>query len=428
MEIPKEKIIWTELESGLRVVTVEMPNFYTIAAGLFASVGSRYEHEDEMGISHFIEHLLFKGSKKFSAKKISEIIEGRGGFLNAYTSEESTCFYFKTLPNSFFESLDVLVDLYTDPLFDPIEIEKEKDVVIEELHSYEDQPSAYIDDLFGATIWKNHPLGNLILGKKETVLKHNYDKISAYFNKYYNASNSVLAVAGCITHEEVLAWIKNEQHRFKKGNLGTFKPFQIIQTKASLTIYTKDLEQCNLQFGVPTPGRYSEEQWALRVLNTIIGENMSSRLFQEIRENRGLAYHISSAVDFYDDVGSFSIQCGVDQDNVEECIKQSLAILHETVFDSITPEELKRAKAYGIGQALQDMESTLSYMLFVGDKLLSKERDFSTFHYCEKLGAVTLNQVGDAASKIFKNSLLNLALIGPYNHKDKLIKQLLFGN
>lgn len=426
MDIPKEKILWTELDSGLKVITVEMPNFYTISAGLFANVGSRYEHESEMGISHFIEHLLFKGSKKYSAKKISEIIEGRGGFLNAYTSEESTCFYFKTLPSSFFESLDVLVDLYTEPLFDPIDIEKEKDVVIEEIHSYEDQPSAYIDDLFGTTIWKNHPLGNLILGKRETVLKHDKEEINGFFNKYYNASNTVLAVAGCITHDEVLSWIKKEEHRFKKGAESSYKPFQIIQEKPNIRIYSKELEQCNLQFGVPTSGRYSQEQWPLRVLNTIIGENMSSRLFQEIRENRGLAYHISSSVDFYDDVGCFSVQCGVDRDSVEECVKESLGILHEVCVNNLKEEEVRRAKAYGIGQALQDMESTLSYMLFVGDKLLSKEREFSTHYYCEKIKAVTTQEIKDVANKIFKNSLLNLALIGPYNRKDELLKCLLF--
>lgn len=427
LEIPKEKITWSELDSGLKVITVEMPNFYTVSGGLFANVGSRYERGKEMGISHFIEHLLFKGSKKYSARKISEVIEGRGGFLNAYTSEESTCFYFKTLPQSFFESLDVLVDLYTEPLFDPAEIEKEKDVVIEELHSYEDQPSAYIDDLFGATIWKGHPLGNMILGLEENILNHTVEDVNNYFRKYYTSDNTVLAVAGCVTHEEVLSWIKKEEYRFKRGAKNIFEPFKLIQKVPRVDVLHKELEQCNLQIGVPCGSRYCEEQWALRVLNTVIGENMSSRLFQDIRESKGLAYHISSTVEFYEDVGSFSFQCGVDQENIEECIRDSLKVLKSVTENDIPKEELQRAKTFAIGQALQDMESTLSYMLFVGDKLLSEEREFSTVYFCDQINRVSAKEVRDSASKIFQTSLLNLALIGPYNHNDQLLKNLAFG-
>lgn len=427
IKVPNESIFWSELENGLKVVTVEMPNFYTVSAGLFANVGSRFEDHHQMGISHFIEHLLFKGSKNYSARKISEIIEGRGGFLNAYTSEESTCFYFKTMPNSFFESLDVLLDLYTSPLFDPHEIEKEKDVVIEELHSYEDQPSAYIDDLFGMTMWQGHPLGHLILGTESTILKHTKSELLDFFNQHYTAQNSVLAVAGAIKHEEVLSYIKKEQKRFKQGVKNQYQPFIINQVSPRLHLYTKEIEQCNLQFGVPTAGRYSEHQWPLRILNTVAGENMSSRLFQEIRERLGLAYHISSSQDFYDDVGCFSLQCGVDKENVEECVKESLRVLQRLKIEEISQEELERAKAFAIGQALQDMESTLSHMLFAGDKYLGNDREFSTAYYCKKINQVTQKEVKEMANLYFDSSRLNLALIGPYNSKANLLKNLSFG-
>jgi predicted Zn-dependent peptidase len=426
MKIPQEKISWTKLSSGLKVITVEMSNFYTVSAGLFARCGSRYEVASQMGISHFIEHLLFKGSKKYPSKKITEIIEGQGGFLNAYTSEESTCYYFKTMPQSFFDSLDVLVDIYTEPLFDPVEIEKEKDVVIEEIHSYEDQPSSYIEDVFGGVIWHNHPLGNLILGKKETILSHNQDKINSFFSKHYTADNTVLAVAGAVTHDEVLAWVRKNEKRFKIGPKNIFIPYDVQLEHKRISIYEKDSEQCNLQFGVKTPGRHSKKQWALRILNTIIGENMSSRLFQEIREARGLVYHVSSSQDFYEDVGCFSVQCGVEADRVDECLKQSLLILNDFALTKVSDDELTRAKSFAIGQALQDMESTLSYMLYVGDKLLWDDEDFSTSSYCDQIKAVTADEVKEVAHDIFKDTHLNLALIGPYHQKQGLQKKLSF--
>lgn len=418
-------MIATTLPSGLKVVTVEMPNFYTVSAGLFVKAGSRLERQEQMGISHFIEHLLFKGSAKYSAKEISEIIEGKGGVLNAYTAEESSCFYFKTLPQSFFESLDVLVDLFTQPLFDRNEVEKERDVVIEELHSYEDQPNAYIEDLFGSVIWHGHPLGNMILGTKENVARHSVDDLYEFFRQYYTAPNTVLAVAGCISHQAVLDWVVHEEHRFLSGTPNAFTPFVQQQYGPRVNILYKEIEQCNLQMGVPCPGKFSDQQWAIRLLSTLVGENMSSRLFQEIRENRGLAYHISSSVDFFDEVGMLSIQSGVEVDKVEICVKESLQVLKELTTTEVSHEELERAKTFAVGQALQDMESTLSCLLWVGEKVLFDEKDVMTSHFCEKIQRVTSKEVLEVAHEIFNTSKLNLALIGPY-HNGNLVNYLKF--
>ncbi|MDR3623998.1 MAG: pitrilysin family protein [Chlamydiales bacterium] len=415
VDIPKEKIKWSALSSGLRLVTVEMPNFYTVSAGLFAYVGSRFEKKQDVGISHLIEHLLFKGSKKYSSKAISEIIEGRGGFFNAYTAEENSCFYFKTLQASFFESLDVLIDFYTAPLFDPVEVDKEREVIIEEIHSYEDQPSSYVEDLFSSVIWKNHSLGNLILGNEENILRFTVEDIKNYFNKHYTSCNTVLAVAGCVTHEEVLSWLKNQEYRFCRGERNSFESLVVSQCSPRVLIMHKDIEQCNIQLGVPTLGRFSQKQWALRLLSTIAGENMSSRLFQEIREKRGLAYNISSSVDFYYDVGMFTLQVGVDVEKIEVCLQESLKVLQELATTTLLDDELKRAKLFSVGQALQDMESTLSYMLWVGEKLLNNEIDFSTAEFCKNIETVTGQDVQCVAKEIFCTERLSLALIGPYS-------------
>lgn len=424
MQIPKEKIKWSQLPSGLRVVTAEMPNFYTISAGIFGFIGSRFETKSEIGISHFIEHLLFKGSQKYSAKEMSELIEGRGGTFNGYTSEESTCFYFKTLPDSFLDSMEVLVDLYTAPIFDPQEIEKEKEVIIEELHSYEDQPSLFIDDFFSSVIWGDHPLGHLILGHEKQLLNYGADELKNYFTRHYTSANTVIAVAGCTTHAEVVDWVSKQQSRFLRGDLNSFLPYKHKQKVPIIRILNKESEQCNLQLGVPCGNRYSKDQWALRLLNTLMGENMSSRLFQEIREKRGVAYHITSGLELYEDVGYFYIQSGVDLDKVEVCLKESMRVVKEFCEDLVSEEELKRAKSYITGQALQEMESTLSCMLWIGDIFLGKERKFLTSYFCKKIEQVTREEIRAVAKKIFRTNHLNLALIGPYDRIEFLTKLL----
>jgi predicted Zn-dependent peptidase len=234
----------------------------------------------------------------------------------------------------------------------------------------------------------------------------------------------VLAVAGAISHAEVLALINKEQHRFRQGPNTLFAPFDFVQKEKRAALHYKPIEQCHLQFGFPTVGRYSEREWALRVLNTLAGENMSSALFQEIREERGLAYHITSSQDFHSDVGSFSVQCGVDAENVEECVSESLRLLYAFKTKKVDKGDLERAKHYLIGQALQDMESTLSHMLFAGDKLLGLDREFSTSAYCEKINKVTAEEILEAANLFFNESCLNLALIGPYNNEKQLLNRM----
>jgi predicted Zn-dependent peptidase len=322
--------------------------------------------------------------------------------------------------------MDVLLDLYTSPRFDEAELEKEREVIIEELHAYEDQPSLYIDDLFSSVIWSGHPLGNLILGAEEQIAKYTKKDVEDYFHRYYTAPNTVLAIAGCITHEEVMQWVHKHEKMFPAGTPNTFLPFQHKQRAPRLHLLLKDSEQCNMQVGFPCGNRYSSEEWALRVLSTIIGENMSSRLFQEIREKRGLVYHISSGLELYEDVGCLFFQCGVDPEKVEVCLRESLKVMKHLSEHLVGHEELARAKAFIKGQALQDMESTLSCMLWVGDKLLGKERDFSTALFCEHIQSVTAEEVLAVSQAIFRTPFINMALIGPYEKSMELTTALTF--
>jgi predicted Zn-dependent peptidase len=426
-ELPvDESIQWCQLDSGLKVVSVEMPSFYTISAGLFACVGSRYESPEEEGLSHMIEHMLFKGSARYSAYEITATVEGGGGSLNAYTAEESTCIHLKTFPSHFPQMMDVLLDMYTEPRFDSAELEKEKEVIIEEIRSYEDQPSAYIGDLFSKVIWDGHPLGNYILGKEEALQRFTSDDVQRFFEKHYVAENTVLAVAGHITHAQVLEWAKRHEKRFRTGPSTSYSPYRQQQERSRIEVVNWETEQCQLQFGVPCCDRYSPEQWPLRLLSTILGENMSSRLFQEIREKRALAYHVSSGYDLYEDTGCFFVQGAVEQDKMQDYLAASLNVLGSLQRQPVTAIELDHAKSYAIGQAMQDLESTMSGMLWVGEKMLGSDREFTTRYFCEQIQKVTIEDVQKLAEKLFQSSKLNLAVVGPVTAGEALDNLLCF--
>lgn len=405
-----------------------MPSAYTVSAGLFAGVGSRFEKPAEMGMSHFIEHMLFKGGSKYSAKGISESIEGAGGSINGYTTEESTCFYVKALPESFRDCMDVLLDMYTAPLFNLDDLEKEREVIIEEIHSCEDQPSSFINDLFSSVVFPGHPLGNWILGTEDSVSKITAEQLRAFYERYYIAPNTVIAVAGAIKHSQVVDWAKQHSQRFRSGVREECVRFKPEQSTLRVQVEIKETEQCHLQFGVFCSDRYDSRRWSLRVLNTIVGENMSSRLFQEIREKHGFAYHITSALDLYDDVGCFYVQSSLERNKVDVCIEASMKVLKELCNQKVTPKELARAKRYIIGQTLQDMENSMASMLWAGEKLLTRDRNFSTEDFCKKIEAVTAEQVHQCAKEIFISSAMNIAITGPYQATERLPKILTFEN
>ncbi len=392
-----------------------MPHLHSTSAGIYGRVGGRFEDASKMGISHFVEHMLFKGSQHYSAKQISQLIEGNGGYLNAYTAEEHSCFYFKTLKKSLFSSLDVLVDMYTTPQFNKEEFEKEREVILEEIHSYEDNPAQAIDDLFASVIWEGHPLAHYILGEPHHIEKMTVKHLEEYFEAYYTAPNTVLSVAGPIDHDEVMQWIKENEHRFRLGHENHCTPFLWEQNKPRTKKVDKDLEQCHLQLGFPTAGRDSSDEYTLHVLNTIAGENMSSRLFQELRERRGLAYHVSSSVDFYEEVGCFSMQSSLDPEKVQECIDETLVVLES--LHTLDPLELERAKGFIIGHTLQESENSLSAMLWIGEQAIDRREDLSFDGFSSKIQEVKQEEVEHLARRLFDPNNLTLAIIGP-SHND----------
>ena len=340
----------TRLENGLAVATVEMPHMSSVSLGIWVGVGGRYESESLSGVSHFIEHLLFKGTKRRSAREISQAVEGIGGYLNAFTSEEHTCFYAKARHDHFERLLNVLADMFLHSTLDPKEIDKEREVIKEELAMYMDQPQQYVQELLNATMWPDQPLGRSITGSVKTLDALGRTQLVEYQKQNYVAPATLLAAAGRITHREVVAAAAKYSRKFARGARPRCTPAVSTQTKPSFRLLTKKTEQAQIALGIRACSRHDERRFALRLLNAVLGENMSSRLFQTVREEHGLAYSIYSANSFFDDAGDLVIAAGLDTGNLEKTLKLLLREMKRLASELVPTAELRRARDYLVGQ------------------------------------------------------------------------------
>ena len=291
----------TTLENGLRIVTEEVPYVHSAVVGIWVKAGSRNENDKNHGISHLIEHLLFKGTEKRTAKQIAQELETVGGSINAFTTKEYTCYYAKVLDEHIDLAVDILADMFFNSLFDEQEIAKEKNVIIEEIKMYEDSPDELIHDLFAQTVLRNHPLGRTIIGTKESVNSITLSDILSYMNENYTPNNTVIAAAGNISHERIVDKLIKLFGSWT-GNL-VETPYLQPDHNSETVLIKKDTEQVQICLGVPGLPRDNDDTYTLYVLNNILGGGLSSRLFQEIRENQGLAYSIYSYHSSYNDGG-----------------------------------------------------------------------------------------------------------------------------
>lgn len=414
----------TRLENGLTIATAEMPYMASVSLGIWAGVGGRFEDESVSGVSHFIEHLLFKGTKKRSAKEISQSVEGIGGYLNAYTSEENTCFYSKARYDRFEELLDVQTDMFLNSVFDPVEIGKEREVIKEELASFMDEPSQYVHELLNATMWPGQPLGRSITGTYKTLDKLGRPQFLEHLQKNYTAPAVIIAVAGRIKHADVLEAVQRCARKFTPGERPQFIPAFSVQKRPSVLLKTQKTEQTQIALGIKTCSRHDERRFALRVLNAVLGENMSSRLFQTVREDQGLAYSIYSATSFFDDVGDLVISAGVDLDKLEKTLKIILREMHRLTVDLVPAAELRRAHDYVTGQIDLNLENSENQMMWIGEHLLGYGKVLSPEWTKRRLSEVSAAQVRMAARDFFTPDRFNLALISPLKKADGLDKTL----
>ena len=414
----------TQLRSGVRVTTAEMPHMESVAVGVWVGVGGRYESARLSGIAHFIEHLLFKGTQRRSAKQISQTVEGVGGYLNAFTGEETTCYYAKASHRHLDTLLDVLGDMYRHPKFAVADINKERGVIKEELLMYRDQPDHYVHELLTETLWPEHPLGRSLTGTPQTLDAMDRRVFLDFKEKKYVAANTVVAVAGHCRHEDIVARVEKWLALSGNGRSPRFEPVREAQRSARLRFYTKNCEQSHLAIGIRGYSRHDPRRYSMKLLSVILGENMSSRLFQVIREQHGLAYSVQSSTSYFDDTGAVVVSAGLDTKRLERALKLILAEMHKIAKQPPSPVELRRAKDYAIGQMRLGLESTSNRMMWLGEHLLAYGAIQTPEEVERRISAVTGEDVQKVAGELFRDNRLNVAVITP-SKNEKAIRNLL---
>lgn len=407
----------TVLDNGLRVVTSTMAYSRSVGLALLVGAGSCYEHEQEVGISHFAEHLFFKGTRRRpTAREISQDIEGVGGLINASTDKELTIFWCKVASEHFDIALDVLSDLLLDSLFDSGEMEKERQVVIEEINMNRDLPQQRVSALIDDLLWPGQPLGREVAGTKDTVSKMKREDMLSYVSRRYKANNTVVSVAGGIEHERAVAQIQRLLGGWSVGDMPTDYQSDDSQTEPSLRTEYKDGEQAHLCLGVLGLSRFHPQRFVLGLLSTVLGGGMSSRLFTEIREKRGLAYDVHSYVEHFLNSGSFVTYAGVDPAKVEIAIEAILGELSK-LKQGVTPDELNRARELSKGRLQLRLEDSQQVALWLGSQELLRREILDVDEVISIIDAIGADELAQVAVKLLSSHRLNLAVVGPVENQ-----------
>jgi predicted Zn-dependent peptidase len=399
------------LINGIRLVTEEIPYVNSVSIGIWVKVGSRYESLENNGISHFIEHMLFKGTKNRSAKEIANSIDKIGGQLNAFTSKECTCFYAKVLDTHFDIALDVLADMFFNSKFDSEEIDKERGVVIEEISMYEDSPEDLVHDLFSQAVWSGNPLGMSILGTEDSLENLNKERIVNFFNENYIPQNIVISVVGNLKHNEVVKKIKSYFDKAEKKD-NSAANIVMPRFEPEYTLKNKVTEQVHLCMGFSGVDIRSKAFYPMLILNNVFGGAMSSRLFQKIREDRGLAYSVFSYPSSFEDCGLFSIYAGSKPDNLKSVASLIMEEIREIKKTGITEEELYDSKEQLKGSYILGLESTSGRMISIGKSELLLDRIYSPAEVLERINNVDMSSVSSIIKHIFDTDSMGAAVIG----------------
>lgn len=402
-------IIKHKLSNGIRIVAEKIPHVRSIAMGIWVGAGSERENVKNNGISHFIEHMLFKGTKTRTARQLAEAFDEIGGHVNAFTSKEVTCYYAKVLDQHFSIALEVLADMFFDSVFDEQEIEKEKKVVIEEIRMVEDTPDDLVHDLLSEASMANHPLGLPVLGTVDSVESFTRDDLLEYKNKMYHPHRIVIALAGNLP-DDFITQIEQYFNYAEVEDVVEIREAPVFTSQVK--VKEKSTEQTHLCLGLPGLSMKDVRIYTLILLNNILGGNMSSRLFQEIREERGLAYSVYSYHSAHRDSGIFAIYAGTkhgQEDEVVTCIRQ---ILNDICQKGVQASELNKAKEQLKGSMMLGLESTNNRMSRLGRNELLLERHWSLDEIIEEVERITLDEVNELAQMLFSQPM-SLALISP---------------
>ena len=413
----------TTLPNGLRILTVPMKNTETATVVVMVGVGSRYETEREAGISHFLEHMMFKGTEKRpNTLAISEELDSIGGEFNAFTFKDKTGYYAKVDAKHINIAMDVVSDIYLNSKIEKEEIEREKGTIIQELNMYEDTPLMSIEDLFEKLLHGENHLGREIIGYKKTIASFKREDFIDYKNRFYVANDTVVCVAGKFNEKEAIKNIKKYFSEMPKGKKPGFDKVSEKQTKPQLKIKYKKTDQTHLILGNRTFDYNHKDRFALGVMAVILGGNMSSRLFTEIRERRGLAYRVRTGTEGYSDCGYIATQIGVEHKNLEITVKTVLGEYKKIATKKVSKKELQNAKDYIKGKSVMGFESSDEVAMFFIDQEVKKKKIMTLPEIFKKIDAVAENDILRVAKDVFKNNKLNLAVIGPHKDGKKLEK------
>ncbi len=401
----------TTLSNGVRILSQKMPHVQSVSLGVWVNAGSRDEAESESGLSHFIEHMIFKGTKKRTAFEIAKAFDSIGGYTNAFTSMENTCYHAKVMVNHINTMTEILTDIFLNSLFDEAEIEKERPVIFQEISMMEETPDDFIHQLAAMSFWGDCPLGRSILGSRDNILKFDSSTIQSFFKRLYQPDRIVISAAGNIDHGRLL---ESVCPAFETITTGNEMPVRTASTaKSSVNVYPKDIEQVHICLNTKglsstDPGRY-----ALSIMNTIIGGNMSSRLFQQIREQQGLAYSVYSFISSFQDVGTFGAYAAVDPSNVVKTVYLIMDTLKDIKNAFVTEDELRYAKEFTRGNLLMSAENNDNLMSRLAQNEFNFGRHIPIEEILNKIDSIRPDDILMLAENILQKDMMTLVLHGP---------------
>ncbi len=399
--------------NGLRLVTEAMPHVRSVSIGVWLARGSRHEPLEHAGIAHFVEHMLFKGTPTRTAEDIAQQVDSIGGQLDAFTSKEYAGYYVKVLDEHLPLAVDVLADLVSNPLFAPEDIEREQKVVLEEIKMVEDTPDDLVHEIFAQSYWSGHPLGRPILGTPESVSALNQPTLQRYFRDTYVASNFVVVAVGNLDHDAVKSLVEEKLGATPASGHSPADSVPVVQP--SIEVRQKDLEQSHVCFGTVALPQNHPDRYAAYALNTVLGGSMSSRLFQNVRERRGLAYAVFSSLSAYQDVGALSIYAGCGNDVVAELVDVVVAEIRQMRRHALPADELRRAKDHLKGSLMLNLESTSSRMSHHARQEIYRDQADTLDEMLMAIERVSVEDVQRLAAQFFDDQPLAVTVLGDVN-------------
>ncbi|MBI4343777.1 MAG: insulinase family protein [Candidatus Omnitrophica bacterium] len=406
------------LANGAGLILRPMPQARSVAVGVWVQAGGRYEAPAQAGISHFVEHLLFKGTRRRSCEQLKQQVEGVGGSLNGFTAEEFTCYMAKVPRRFAARALGVLADMVRRPTMQPRDVEKEREVILEEIRMYEDNPGQYVHDLFNQLLWPNHPLGMILSGTIETVRRMSRADLVRYWRSRYQPRGLLVSCAGAFEAQAMARQVRQAFGSMRSARRRPFARAPRPRRGPQVKVWRKDTEQAHVCVGTYAIPRTHPDRFALELLHVLLGGNMSSRLFREVREKRGLVYEIGSQIRRFEDTGAFVISAGCDAGKLQATLQVIFTELARLRRRPVSRSELRRAKDYYAGQLTMGLEDTMDHMLWMGEQAVTVGRVAIPELLLRHLERVGVRDVRRVARRLFETAKMHVAVVGPVSESD----------